>query len=448
MTLRYFGTDGIRGPFNGEVINEQFATRLGFALADFVLQLHPQKPITVTIGTDTRSSGILLREAVSRGLCERGIHVVYLGVIPTPGIALAVQQLNADLGIAITASHNPASDNGIKLFNAKGQKFSVETEAQIEALIPETLPPECCSEPCNYQHNGPDHYINYLRSQLHQNCLEGWSVVLDCANGATATTSPRVLKHFNPELVTTGTQPDGTNINAGCGSEHPEALAQLVLRHGAQLGIAHDGDGDRVVLCDERGEVVHGDQLLGLLAAHALSRGALAQKTLVATVQSNLGLDFFMESLGGRVHRVDVGDRNVVRAMQEHGYNLGGEQSGHIVFGDILMSGDGLVSAIKTIEVMLETGKPLSELKQQVPLFPQKLMNVKVAEKKSLEGCSALQAVVQSLEAELGSEGRLLIRYSGTEPKLRLLVEARDPARIEPALARLQQAVRSDLEVL
>lgn len=443
----YFGTDGIRGTVGGDLLTRDFARLFGHALADFLLRHNPQKPITIVVGRDTRDSGIDLQEAVSEGFCERDIHVIYLGVVPTPGIAMAVMHLHADLGIAITASHNPATDNGFKLFNNRGQKFHVEAEAEIEQLIDKERVMDPQTFTCGYAHDGLDHYVNYARSLLHQHCLKGWKVVMDCANGATAKSSPPVFRHFGAELVLLGDQPDGANINAGVGSEYPKKLAQAVLAEGAQLGIAHDGDGDRLVLCDEKGQIVEGDQLLGLLALQANRFENLANNTLVTTIQSNLGLDKTLEAHGITTLRTNVGDRNVLHAMIQGEYSLGGEQSGHIIFGDILMAGDGLIAAIKTVEAMLSRNLTLHELKQEIDLFPQRMRNVRIREKRPLADCQSLNRVSREIEDELNGSGRLLIRYSGTEPKLRLLVEARDGECLDPTLERLTAAASEDLEL-
>ncbi|MGF1452578.1 MAG: phosphoglucosamine mutase [Opitutales bacterium] len=440
----YFGTDGIRGTFGGDLLNAAFARRFGRAIADFLIADFPHKPITVAVGRDTRASGVELESALSQGLCPREVHVIHLGVIPTPGVAMAVQQLHADLGIALTASHNPAEDNGIKLFDNRGHKLLPDTEERIERLIDATGEvPEAPT--CGFEHDGRDHYVNFMRSLLHQDCLEGWKVVLDCANGATYRTSPVVLRQFGAGLTLLGVDPDGTNINAGVGSEYPERLAEEVVRVGANLGIAHDGDGDRCVLCDETGTLVHGDRLLGLLALHEIRQRRLQDQTLVATVQSNLGLDRALETVGGHVERTDVGDRNVLHSLLRGNFNLGGESSGHVIFPRLLEAGDGLMAAIKTLEVMLHTGKPLSALAAEVTLFPQLSRSLQIRAKRPLEACPSLQDAIDQANHRLGSHGRVLVRFSGTEPKIRLLVEADDEALLKPIMESFERAVDQDL---
>ncbi len=448
MKLKYFGTDGIRGEVGGDLLNETFVKRLGHAVAGFLRKHNPYKPITVVIGRDTRASGLDFQRALSEGFCALEQHVVYLGVVPTPCIALTVQQLHADFGIAITASHNPSTDNGIKLFDNRGHKLAVETEAEIERLIDEVGDERPEAGTCGYDHDGHEHYVNFMRSLLHQDSMRGWKIVIDCANGATYKTTPEAFSHFGGDLIVVGNEPDGQNINDGVGSEHPQKVGERVKAEGAMIGIAHDGDGDRLVLCDETGSVVDGDQLLGVLALQSMRSGALNKNTLVATIQSNLGLDRSLEAAGGQVVRVDVGDRNVLHTMISGEYTLGGEQSGHVIFRNHLEAGDGLIAALKTIEVMLATGKKLSELLRDIEIFPQGKKNLRVAEKIPLTDCKALQQATRDIEESLQGQGRLLIRYSGTEPKLRLLVEAKENALLAPSMDALIAAASQDLEVI
>ncbi|MEM8550296.1 MAG: phosphoglucosamine mutase, partial [Verrucomicrobiota bacterium] len=349
----------------------------------------------------------------------------------------------------ITASHNPAPDNGFKLFDNRGLKFTLKAEKEIETFIEaQGEPGDIADQACGYDYDGRNVYINTMKSQLHQHAIQGWKIVLDTANGATYQTSPEVLSHFGADLVIIGDQPDGSNINDGVGSENPKSLGQAVVREKAVMGIAHDGDGDRLVLCDEAGAVVDGDQLLGIIALHALRKGKLNKETLVTTVQSNYGLDKCLREAGGVVERVAVGDRNVLLKMLELEVNIGGENSGHIIFTDHAMAGDGLLAAIKVIEVMLETGKKLSVLRQQVSLFPQAQTNLMVAEKLPLEDCGHLQEAIMDIGRELAEHGRTLVRYSGTESKLRLLVEAEDPKAKDDSLKRLIKAAKRDLQVI
>ena len=450
MSLRYFGTDGIRGAYGGPVLNEAFVHHCGFALAYFLKKHNPSKPITVVIGRDTRASGEEIESGLCGGLCTNGIHVMLLEVVPTPAVSQVVRELHADLGIAITASHNPAKDNGIKLFDNRGLKFTAEAEAEIEGFIEQQVAEADAIKTytCGYPYDGKGVYINTIKSRLHQHCIRGWKIVLDTANGATTETSPAVLRHFGAEIISMGDSPDGTNINDGVGSENPDKLAQAVRKHKAKLGIAHDGDGDRLVVCDEKGDIVDGDQLLGILALAALREGTLAKETLVTTIQSNFGLDKTLLNAGGKTERVGVGDRNVLLRMRALGCNLGGENSGHIIQRDYSVSGDGLLAAVRLISIMLKTGQPLSALRQEITLFPQRTQNLCVERKIPLDECPELSAAMKRLDEQFGQDGRQLVRYSGTEPKIRLLVEAADAEMSQKGLDLLVEAAKKDLEVI
>ena len=452
MSRKFFGTDGVRGPYGGPVVNEEFAARLGRAAARWMRGSgKPGRgdeggaPARVLIGWDTRASGESLARAVARGLGAGGAETALLGVLPTPAVARAVRTQRATLGVVITASHNPAADNGIKFFGRGGVKLTDEDEEAMEGLL--------ADEPVTVRDaRGPtlnhatEEYAAACAALLPANALAGWRIVLDTANGATCATSPATLRALGAEVIGIGDAPDGRNINAGVGSEHPEELVARVRATGARLGIAHDGDGDRCVLCDERGEVLDGDEILAVLATHALECGALPGKTLVVTMQSNLGLDAAIARAGGSVRRTPVGDRYVIARMRAEGAALGGESSGHIVCADVSPTGDGLVAALKVIAVMRSTGRPLSELRGVLRKFPQGVAALSVKEKKPLESLPGLRAVVRQVEAEFGEHGRVLVRYSGTEPKLRLLVEGPEDDAVRAALARLEAVARRELE--
>lgn len=442
MKRQYFGTDGVRGPYGGPVINEGFATRLGVAAGRWV-----GGEGRVYIGRDTRASGGALAQAVARGLQAAGLEVVSLGVVPTPAVARKVRDSGAALGVVITASHNPAGDNGIKFFGRKGLKLTDADEVSIEQHLPPAGREFRSDEPMA-EVDGTRDYLSAAQTLLPAGSLRGWKIVVDTAHGATVTTSPAVLRALGAELLTVGAAPNGANINAGVGSEHPEAMVGLVRQSGARLGIAHDGDGDRCVLCDEQGEVLGGDEILAILATHALAQGKLPGRRLVITIQSNLGVDAAIKAAGGSVARTAVGDRYVIERMLADGALLGGESSGHIVCAEISPTGDGLVAALRVLAVMLETGRPLSALRQVLKLFPQGTRNLPVKEKKPVETCPQLTATIAALGAELGSEGRVLVRYSGTEAKLRLLVEAATEGAVKNGLERLEAAARADLPVI
>lgn len=446
MNRRYFGTDGVRGAFGGPLINEVFAEKLAVAAGRFASRGSAGGPLRAFVGRDTRASGHPLVLAVASGLSAVGLECRLLGVVPTPAVAAAVAREKGALGVVVTASHNPAGDNGIKFFGPGGVKLTDAEELQIESLIPDELP-TVISRSAQWG-EGLSAYLDCVQGLLPPGGLQGWKIVLDTANGATCVSSPEVLRRLGAQVHTLGGCPDGTNINAGVGSEHPERMAGLVKEHGACVGIAHDGDGDRCVLCDERGDVLDGDEILTLLALDRLRQGTLRNRLLVVTVQSNLGVDAAVKAAGGRVVRTAVGDRYVIERMREDGAHLGGESSGHIILSEVSPTGDGLVAALAVLEVMRRTGQPLSVLRRGLRKFPQGTLSLKVREKRELSGLPHLPLAIQAVEQQLAGEGRVLVRYSGTEPKLRLLVEGPTEAVVADVLARLEKIVRADLEVL
>ncbi len=443
-TRKYFGTDGVRGPYGSALMDESFAWRLGAAAGRFARAAHPAGG-RVLLGRDTRASGPSLVRALAAGLADAGLEPVSLGVVPTPAVSLALRREAAVLGAVVTASHNPAADNGIKFFGPGGIKLTDADEARIEALLPAAAGPLGAAPA---ERDGESAYVEAASALLPAGALRGWRVVLDTAHGASVRTSAAVLRGLGAELVRLGDAPDGRNINADVGSEHPEALAAAVRAHGARLGVAHDGDADRCVLCDETGGVLDGDEILTVLALHALAAGRLPGGLLVVTVQSNLGVDAAVAAAGGRVVRTPVGDRYVIERMRAEGALLGGESSGHVICGDVAPTGDGLVAALRVLAVMRDTGRPLSELRRALRKFPQRTAALTVREKRPLAGLPTLAAGVAELEAAFGARGRVLVRYSGTEPKLRLLVEGPDDASVDAALGRLDAAARRDLEVV
>ncbi len=460
MSRQYFGTDGVRGPYGGPLINEDFAARLAFAAATWLRGAGERRIARaaggatlaverreragvgrVLIGRDTRFSGAALEAAVARGLRAAGAEPLSLGVLPTPAVARAVRESGARLGVVITASHNPAADNGIKFFGSGGMKLTDDDERAIEALLPAAF--AATDEPLDVVGAVTD-YVAATQAILPAQALRGWKIVVDTANGATSATTPVVLRELGADVIGIGDAPDGRNINAGVGSEHPELMTLRVRAEGARLGIAHDGDGDRCVLCDERGEVLDGDEILTVLAMHALAQRRLAQNTLAVTVQSNLGVDAAIAAAGGRVVRTNVGDRYVIERMRADGLTLGGESSGHIICWENSPTGDGLVAALRVLEVMLATQQPLSVLRQTLRKFPQRTAALKVKSKPPLETLPQLSAAIRAIESELGAQGRVLVRYSGTEAKLRLLVEGPTLPVVEAALARLTAAVAAE----
>ncbi|SDS53538.1 phosphoglucosamine mutase [Opitutus sp. GAS368] len=445
MKRLYFGTDGVRGLYGSVTMNEDFAWRLGAAAAAWLRAKGQAPGGLVLIGRDTRASGASLAQALADGLAHGGCAPASLEILPTPAVSRAVRTRQAALGVVVTASHNPATDNGIKFFGPAGMKLTDDEEAAIEALLPAKR-----TDPTVHRLKAADGISDYLYAMegvLHGK-LTGWKIVLDTANGATVHTSSAVLRDHQAKVIAIGAEPDGLNINAGVGSEHPEAMCAAVRQHGARLGIAHDGDGDRCVLCDEHGDVLDGDEILTILALQALKQGQLVKKILVVTVQSNLGVEAAVTAAGGRVLRTAVGDRYVIERMLAEGATLGGESSGHVICADVSPTGDGLVAALKVIAVMLATGRPLSELRKVLVKFPQQSVALKVREKKPLEALPTLPAAIKAVETELGAQGRVLVRYSGTEAKLRLLVEGPTAAIVQAALDKLVAAARAELEVM
>ncbi len=440
---KYFGTDGVRGPYGGPVINEPFAARLGEAAGRFVLANGALAGSQVIVGRDTRASGPTLEMVLARGFAAAGLRVASAGVVPTPAVSLAVAEARAALGVAITASHNLAIDNGIKFFGPAGVKLTDEEEAEIERQLP--AEPAANVAPVIDPNDAGQRYETKVAALLPPEALSGWKIVLDTANGAGYRTSREVLKKLGAELMLLGNEPDGTNINAGVGSQHPEAMAVAVRASGARLGIAHDGDADRCILCDEAGGILDGDEIFIILALHALKNNKLSSRTLVVTLQSNIGVDAAVRAAGGEVVRSRVGDRYLIERMAACGSALGSEPSGHVICREISPTSDGLVAALKVIEVMLVTGQPLSFLRRHLKKFPQRTAALAVREKLPLEHCAHLTSEIAALESELGTSGRALVRYSGTESKLRLLVEGESEDIVSAALLRLETAARVDL---
>ena len=435
MTRRYFGTDGIRGRAGEEPITAHFAEKLGRAL---VHVLGVDQPV-VAIGRDTRASGPALEEALARGISSAGGHVRLLGVLPTPGVAAHVVDNRLSAGAVISASHNPAHDNGIKFFSGHGFKLPDETELAIEQHLdapavdaPGTITHVADARECYVAHA--------LRSLPSGFSLGGLTIAVDCANGAAFESTPAALRALGAEVRVFHASPDGNNINADCGSTVAGEISRLVRETGARVGLSHDGDADRLLLCDETGSPLDGDELLAMAGLDLLRRGELAGKTVVATVMSNLGLDEAIEKAGGKVVRSAVGDRYVLEAMREGGFILGGEQSGHMIFLRHGTTGDGLVSALQIFRLMAETGKPLSELRQVLHKYPQAQRAVTVKSKPPLESVAAVQTAVTAAEQALAPRGRVLVRYSGTEPKLRILLEGREAAVLEDHADRIADA--------
>jgi phosphoglucosamine mutase len=439
---KIFGTDGVRGTANLEPVTAETALKLGRASAHVFKNLEVQSrgrgKHKIVIGKDTRLSGYMLENAISSGILSMGVDVIFIGPLPTPGVAYVTRSLRADAGIVITASHNPYTDNGIKFFRADGYKLDNAIEEEIENLvftgaIEKVSPSSDQIGKALRIDDALGRYIEFAKSSFPKGLtLEGIKIVLDCGHGAAYKSSPSVLHELGAEVIVVNNQPDGTNINENCGSMHPEAMCRKVVEHGADIGIAHDGDADRVLLCDETGTLIDGDDIMAIAATEMLAENSLLERTLVATVMSNAGLEAAIKRAGGRMVRTAVGDKNVIDAMLTHGYNFGGEQSGHLIFRDHGTTGDGLVAALQILRILKAKDQPLSQLAKCWTRFPQLVTNVKIREKKPIEQLDGVSRLVAEAEKELQSQGgRLLLRYSGTEPKIRLLVEGSDAQALE-----------------
>ncbi|MEN6485140.1 MAG: phosphoglucosamine mutase [Syntrophobacteraceae bacterium] len=433
---KLFGTDGIRGVANKYPMTTDIAMKVGLSTAHVFKNLH--RKAKIIIGKDTRLSGYMIENAITSGICSMGVDVLLVGPLPTPGIAFLTSSMRADAGIVISASHNPHEYNGIKIFAGDGYKLPDETERYMEEIIlsgeVDRLPRPDASEIGRARRidDAQGRYIVYLKNTFPRSLtLEGMKLVIDCAHGASYRVAPAVFEELGAEVILTGDRPTGKNINQDCGSLHPEHMAALVREHGADAGFAFDGDADRVIFADDRGEVLDGDQLMAVCASYYARTSSLNRNTVVATIMSNLGLEVALRRQGCTLLRTPVGDRYVVERMRQTNCNLGGEQSGHLVFLDYSTTGDGILSALQVLAVVLSEGRPLSELKKIMDHYPQALVNVPVNGKNRMEDIPELVALQRDLEARLGSEGRLVIRPSGTEPVIRVMVEGADHALIE-----------------
>ncbi|KRO16571.1 phosphoglucosamine mutase [Lacticaseibacillus saniviri] len=447
---KYFGTDGVRGIANKE-LSPELAFRLGRA-GGYVLTQHAKnadrRPL-VLVARDTRKSGEMLANALISGLLSVGIEVLSLGVITTPAVAFLIKVQEADAGIQISASHNPAEDNGIKFFGPDGYKLSDETEDEIERYLdaPVDELPRPAAEGIGTVSVYPEGALKYTQflEQTLSDDLAGIHVALDGANGATSGLVSRLFADLETDFDTMATSPDGININRGVGSTHPEALAKFVVEKGAQAGLAFDGDGDRCIAVDENGEIVDGDKIMFILGNYMKSQGSLKQDTVVTTVMSNIGLYKALEANGMKSVQTAVGDRHVVEEMREHGYNIGGEQSGHVVLFDYHNTGDGLLTGIQLLNVMKKTGLPLSELAAPVKTYPQKLVNVKVADKDHWQDYPAIQAAIDTVEKEMNGDGRVLVRPSGTEALLRVMAEAKTEELVNQYVDQIVEVVEAEM---
>ena len=442
---KLFGTDGVRGVANVHPMTAEVAMQLGRALAHLIRNgKHRHR---VVIGKDTRLSGYMLETALAAGITSMGVDVALVGPLPTPAIANLTTSMRADAGAVISASHNPYQDNGIKFFWRDGFKLPDETESQIEALIANNaihhLRPTATKVGRAFRlDDARGRYIVFLKNTFPRELtLEGLTIAVDCANGAAYRVAPEVLEELGARVVKLGVSPDGKNINHHCGALHPEGLAKAVLRHGADLGIALDGDADRLIVVDEHGQVVNGDAIMAICTGELVARHELKKKTLVSTVMSSLGLDRAVQPFGVKVVRTKVGDRYVVEEMRKSGYNLGGEQSGHLIFLDHATTGDGVLAALQLLALMCRKGKPLSELASIFVPVPQTLLAVVVKERRDLAELPQVTKAIKGVEAKLGREGRVLVRFSGTEAKVRVLIEGPNAAKNDSYAKELAEVV-------
>ena len=446
---KLFGTDGIRGQANRYPVNAELALRLGKALGKR-LKAHGYGSGRAVIGKDTRLSGYMLETAITSGLVSAGCDVFLVGPVPTPAVAHLTRSLAADIGLMLTASHNPFDDNGIKVFSPLGYKLEDDEEAEITRLILETdlSTDDIRSDQLGKAYRLDDargRYIEFAKSTINNEKLSGFKVVLDCANGAAYDMGPWIFRELGATVIKTGTAPDGLNINANCGAMHPEVVAKLVKENGADIGIALDGDADRVIFADANGAIVDGDRVLAACAISFKERGILANNTLVATSMSNLGLHDAMRKHGIKLEVTDVGDRYVIDAMRKGGHSLGGEKSGHLIFHNHATTGDGIISALQVMRIMKQENKTLAQLANCMSEYPQKLVSLKVKEKKPVHEVPVLMAAIKACEDDLKDSGRVIVRYSGTEAKIRLLVEASESAMVDSWIAKLTQAVAEGL---
>ncbi|MEM9870986.1 MAG: phosphoglucosamine mutase [Pseudomonadota bacterium] len=442
---KLFGTDGVRGTANIAPMTVEMALRIGAAVGRY-FRRDAHGVHRVVIGKDTRLSGYMFENALTAGLTSTGMNVLLLGPVPTPAVGLLTRSMRADLGVMISASHNPAQDNGIKFFGPDGFKLSDAAEAEIERLVDAGVDPVPSGEIGRAKRidDGRFRYVERLKSSFPRAMrLDGLKVVVDCANGAAYRVAPEALWELGATVIPVGVTPNGHNINDGCGSTHPQTAAEAVVAHGADVGICLDGDADRVILLDEQGNVGNGDQFMGLMAARWAEDGLLRGDALVATVMSNLGLERFLEGRGLRLERTAVGDRYVVERMRSGGFNLGGEQSGHIVMTDHATTGDGLLAGLQFLAELVRTGKRASEVLHVFDPVPQLLKNVRFAAGQAPLEMDTVKSAIAEAEGQLNGNGRLLIRKSGTEPLIRVMAESEDAAVLEASVDHVVQAVES-----
>jgi len=444
---KYFGTDGVRGTVNREPMTAEFALRLGRA-AGHVLTKHLSHRPHILIGKDTRLSGYMLESALCAGMTAQGMNVLLVGPVPTPAVAYLTRSLRADAGVVLSASHNPAGDNGIKFFGADGFKLPDSLELEIEDCL-DALPPLPDAAMIGKAMRVDDargRYIEFCKASLPRDMrFDGIKVVVDCANGAAYQVAPRVLEELGCEVTAIHAKPDGVNINLECGSTHPASLQEQVVSRGADIGFALDGDADRLIACDASGQLIDGDRVIAILAGHQHRHGRLSGGGVVTTIMSNMGLEAYLAGMGLAMHRAAVGDRYVLEMMREKGCNVGGEQSGHIILLDHNTTGDGLQTALQLLCAMQDADLPVAELAADMPLYPQKLWNLTMPARRDVLEDETVQGMMRDAERQLGGQGRISVRMSGTEPKLRIMVEAADEELMLQVGQALTDGVRTHL---
>ncbi|MEM0360028.1 MAG: phosphoglucosamine mutase [Candidatus Diapherotrites archaeon] len=446
---KVFGTDGIRGKANVFPMTPETALRVGKAVALYFQKKNSREKHRIVIGKDTRLSGYMLETALTSGIVSMGVDVFLVGPMPTPAISHLTKSMNCDAGIVISASHNPSEDNGIKIFDTQGFKLSEKAEEEIELLVlskelNSSASPNSIGKAYRIE-DAKGRYIEFAKNSVSNIPLSGLKIVLDCANGAAYHIAPEVFSELGAQTIVLNDKPDGHNINRGCGALHPEIIQKAVKESKADIGIALDGDADRVIVCDENSKIVDGDFLMAIFASDLLKKGRLSSKTVVATVMSNMGFEKAMKKLGIKVVKASVGDKYVIEELRKGNFELGGEQSGHIIFREYSSTGDGIVCALQIARIMKETGKKLSELASIMEKFPQELVNIEVREKKPFEEMPSVKKAMENAKKELGRNGRILVRYSGTENKARVMVEAKDIKKVKRIAKKIALEIKKEV---
>lgn len=453
MVKKLFGTDGIRGEANKLPMTAELALRVGKGVAKLYREREgkEEKKNTIIIGKDPRLSGYMFENALTAGVLSEGVNVLVTGPVPTAAIAFLAKELNCDAGIMITASHNPATDNGIKVFTYRGYKLKDYREKQIEEFVfseetKEEIPPEEIGRAQRID-DAAERYIEFLKKSINKNSLKGLKIVMDCANGAAYKIAPNVFTELGAEVIVLGNSPDGFNINQECGALHPEEMQKTVLKEKADLGLAFDGDADRVIVCDETGRLVDGDELMALFASELKKQKKLSKNSLVATVMSNFGLEEAMQENGIKVERAQVGDRFVIKKMREEKLNFGGEQSGHLIFGDYATTGDGVFAGLQLANLMLEKKKKLSQLANVMKKYPQVLVNINVEEKRPFEEIPSVWKAITEAKKKMNGKGRVLVRYSGTENLARVMIEGKQEKEIKSIAEKIAKEIEKEIGV-